>query len=508
MGQKSSQKEAIVDMMEKLASVFKKYTRESRRKAWDKLTSPKGKREVNKILTDPYRPLNQFRQLALLNFREWMDGEEGLDDFFRKIKQQTLQKSESEQGRISFQFPNDYQSLLSNSISEPATVQMPTAGQTEPEMMRLAAHNNPLLETRPDEKELGATKALQALSGPDWENKQWNLFKRIIRLSASRFGAELGYLFEVEVFLYLVEKRRLIDRDDFDFGMAVGTPELFGKKRDRYLGEIGKKLGSRLGQRKQEAIGLLHYMVQEHAKDLGEQIFRRSQQVLKCNPDQISFTGGESDWPDVRHNPADIVLYCSSALEVGDRGKLGWNIKFTTEHKVHIASLGPLPAYKLLGGQSNKEFERELSDALIHTSQDSYFKEWRLAVLDLLGKAAHKFENSPQRFVVLLNNLLSGVTERGGRYDTLPAVRNYARPIMGGADWSGYMQKDFIATSDPKAKLKARPGADVSVIVNSTYVKLIYALPNKQGSPSGTAITFEPRTQRVIVKVSNLTAGR
>lgn len=503
MGQKSSQKEAIQDMMEKLAGVFKKYTRESRRKAWDKLTSAKGKKEVGKILTNPYRPANQFRKLALLDFREWMEEEEGLDDFFRKIKQKILQNSESEQGRISFRFPNNYQSLL-GVASEPTTIKLPTQqGSSEQEPMRLAAHYDPLLETKPDEKQKGAVLSLQTLNDPGWKTRQWNLFKKIIRQSAGRFGAELGYLFEIEVFLYLIKTKKLEDRDE-DAGVGVGTVEFFEKKRDRYLSDITSKV-QKLQANRQEAVDLLYHMVLENAKDLAEQIYRRSQQILRCNPDQVSFSGGrDTDWADVRQNPADITLFCTKNLDSGARGKLGWSIKFTTEHKVHIASLRPLPAYKLLGGGSDKQFEKDLNDAMSTSDQFSFFKDWRLAVIDLLGRPAEKFQDNPSKFVALLNDLLSGVRGRG-RYDTMPAVVNYARRIRGGADWSGYMQKDFIATTDPKAKLKARPDATVDVVVNNTYVKLIYHRPG--GSRSGTAITFEPRSDRVIVKVSNLTAG-
>jgi len=503
MGQKSSQKEAIQDMMEKLAGVFKKYTRESRRKAWDKLTNAKGKKEVNKILTNPYRPLNQFRKLAL-SFKEWMQEEEGLDDFFNKVKQRTLQKFESEQGRVSFQFPNDYESIMGAS-SEPATLSMPMrtgAGSLSP--MRLAAHNDPMLETRPNEKELGAVASLKGLNDPGWNTGEWDTFKRAIRQSASRFGAELGYLFEVEVFLHLITTRKLVDRDEFDFGNGATTVDLFEKKRERYLEQIASKM-IHFRTKKQQAVDLLHHMVVENARDLGDQIFRRSQQVLKCQPDQIAFTGGEADWPDVRHNPADLVLFCSSALEQGERSQLGWNVKFTTEHKVHIASLGPLPAYHLLGGRGDQKFDRDLSNALANTAHDTYYKDWRVAVIDLLSRPAQAFQGNPKKFVALLNDLMSGVVAKGERYDTLPAVRNYARTSRGGANWSGNMQKDFIATSDPKSKLKARPDATVDVIDNSTYVKLIYHRPG--GSRSGTAITFEPRSERVIVKVTNLTAG-
>jgi hypothetical protein len=513
MSQKSSQKEAIVDMIEKLADVFKQYTRESRKRAWEKLISTKGKEEVKKILVDPYRPKNQFRQLALLNFKEWIGSEEqetDLDRFFNTIKQQTLSKFHMETGKVSFQFPVNYQSIMSDSGAI-ATIKMPQKSrEARPTaMMQLAAHYDPLLETRPDEKELGAVKSLQTLADPGWNASQWNLFKKIIRVSARTFGAELGYLFEIEVFIYLVSTRKLEDRDDFSFGANTsGSISSFFTKRKELLGQISSKLAYRLGQKKQEAINLLHHMVLENAKDLGDQMYRRSQQILKCNPDQASFTGGMADWPDVRENPADIVIYCSGIVDQQERGSLGWNIKFTTEHKVHIASLGPLPAYRLLGGRGDKKFEAELGMALDDSSHATYHKDWRLAVIDLLEKPARQFEHNPSKFVSLLNDLISGVDEEsGGRYDTLPAVVNYARPTRGGANWSVNMQRDFITTSDPKAKLKARDDADVKMLSNDTYVKLIYFRPKQQGSPSGTAITFEPRSERVIVKISNLTAG-
>jgi hypothetical protein len=360
------------------------------------------------------------------------------------------------------------------------------------------------LETRPEVNELGAAKAFQALANPQWDDNQWVLFKKIIRLSAGKFGAELGYLFEVEVFLHLLKSKKLKDRDDEE-GVQVNSFQLFEKRKQKYIQDIGNKLGARLGKRKVEAINLLCKMVLENAQDLGEQIYEKSRQILKCNPDQISFSGGrEAGWSDTRQNPADISLYCTNVLNSRRRGQLGWSIKFTTEHKVHVASLRAFPAYKLLGGKSNQKFERDLEEAMTGSGQLTFFKDWRLAVIDLLKKPAQEFQGNPKKFVSLLNDLLSGVNEKGTRFDTFPAVRNYARTIKGGSEWSGNMQKDFIATSDPLAKLKARSDATVDVISNNTYVKLVYHRP--EGSRSGTAITFEPRSERVIVKVTNLTS--
>lgn len=68
MADKTQLQNATVDMASALKDVFKKYTRQTRAKAWSKLTSRQGMDEVEKIIQDPNRPLSQFRKL---NFAEW-----------------------------------------------------------------------------------------------------------------------------------------------------------------------------------------------------------------------------------------------------------------------------------------------------------------------------------------------------------------------------------------------------------------------------------------------------
>lgn len=57
-------KDAIVDIAHGLENVFKKYSRQTRSKAWEKITSKEGEKEVKKILNDPNRPINTFQKLA------------------------------------------------------------------------------------------------------------------------------------------------------------------------------------------------------------------------------------------------------------------------------------------------------------------------------------------------------------------------------------------------------------------------------------------------------------
>lgn len=62
---KSSQMvHAVTDLAEALAKAFKKYTLNTREKAWNRLTSEDGEKAVKDLLKNPSRPLSQFRKLA------------------------------------------------------------------------------------------------------------------------------------------------------------------------------------------------------------------------------------------------------------------------------------------------------------------------------------------------------------------------------------------------------------------------------------------------------------
>ena len=71
---KTNLRGAVVDIAKSLEAVFKKYSRQTRVKAWDKITSKEGEKEVKKILNDPTRQINTFQKLATKNesFKEWL----------------------------------------------------------------------------------------------------------------------------------------------------------------------------------------------------------------------------------------------------------------------------------------------------------------------------------------------------------------------------------------------------------------------------------------------------
>jgi len=57
-------KDAVVDIAKSLEGVFKKYTKNTREKAWKKITSKDGEKEIKKIIVDPNRTINTFQKLA------------------------------------------------------------------------------------------------------------------------------------------------------------------------------------------------------------------------------------------------------------------------------------------------------------------------------------------------------------------------------------------------------------------------------------------------------------
>lgn len=64
-------KTAIVDIARSLKTVFNRYSKTTRERAWDRITSKKGEKEVGKLLVNPNRDLNTFPQLVT-SFREWL----------------------------------------------------------------------------------------------------------------------------------------------------------------------------------------------------------------------------------------------------------------------------------------------------------------------------------------------------------------------------------------------------------------------------------------------------
>lgn len=56
-------RQAVDAMAKALSHVFKDFSRNTREKAWKRIISPEGLKEMNKLLQDPSRPINGFSKL-------------------------------------------------------------------------------------------------------------------------------------------------------------------------------------------------------------------------------------------------------------------------------------------------------------------------------------------------------------------------------------------------------------------------------------------------------------
>jgi hypothetical protein len=66
-------RDALTDMIFGLKDTFKKYTRSTRRQAWNSLMSHAGKEQVEKLIMSPTRPV---RGIAKLRFKEWIESQD------------------------------------------------------------------------------------------------------------------------------------------------------------------------------------------------------------------------------------------------------------------------------------------------------------------------------------------------------------------------------------------------------------------------------------------------
>lgn len=80
---KTNLKDAIMDLARGIESVFRKYSRSTREKAWGKIIGADGEKEIKKIMVDPTRQLSTFAKLVTQkesaengeSIRMWLDDE-------------------------------------------------------------------------------------------------------------------------------------------------------------------------------------------------------------------------------------------------------------------------------------------------------------------------------------------------------------------------------------------------------------------------------------------------
>lgn len=85
---KSNLKDAVMALAREIDSVFKKFTKQTRLKAWAKIMSKDGEKEIKRILDNPGRGLSPFARLASQKestdrvVRVWLDDERPMPNEF------------------------------------------------------------------------------------------------------------------------------------------------------------------------------------------------------------------------------------------------------------------------------------------------------------------------------------------------------------------------------------------------------------------------------------------
>lgn len=72
MRKKSNKRDAIADLIKNLRSSFKNMSLPTRKKAWEAMTSEKGKKEIKKIIANPNRQIDSLL-IQNFSFKEWID---------------------------------------------------------------------------------------------------------------------------------------------------------------------------------------------------------------------------------------------------------------------------------------------------------------------------------------------------------------------------------------------------------------------------------------------------
>lgn len=300
-------------------------------------------------------------------------------------------------------------------------------------------------------------------------------------------GKEMGLLFEIMVFEFLVTKYGLkpVGGKDLAFAQAEKT---------RLVGEITSKVGAAMSKLVVDFIGV-------HAgggpDSMAELIYAKGKSLIReCVMNAIEFTGG-ADWGTVKlkSDTADLRVGCEQYLP-GMRADVGFSLKAVTETEIEVRAFGGTKTARLLGAGS-----RAIANLKAVMSNPLYDEaEKRKELMDVLSAAATaNFANKPRKFAALLEMLVTGGA------DTIPAYKNLVRDNAA-VGWSGAIGKDFVTGEGPGRKVGAKVGSSpvIDVKTTPTYVRIVYNVTG--GNHYGTSVKFEPSGDgsRVSVVVSNL----
>lgn len=72
----SDARKTLQELVDDIKRVFKKYSRTARERAWDALTSSRGKKEIDQLIKNPSK--NVYGVNRWLSFKDWVEEKEKL----------------------------------------------------------------------------------------------------------------------------------------------------------------------------------------------------------------------------------------------------------------------------------------------------------------------------------------------------------------------------------------------------------------------------------------------
>jgi hypothetical protein len=412
-----------------------------------------------------------------MRFAEWMKSQDSVEleqevtAFLDQLKSQVMSSMQAQDGYVTFSFPRQAQ-------------------VAEVPVLQAAWYIPDLHEGWEKEGGKGGVAFAHIQPYVNWTPDQARKFKRGLTNNIKHISREMGLLFEVETYIYLMDVGNLNPLGDKDNFWAIA-------ERSRLIQEIKNKRVIR-----PDLADMIVEFVRLHASGpnanppgmpngMGYMILQKTNQLIgkKCQVDTVSFGGGVSVGK--TSNRADVQVGCR-------RSMMGYTMKFGSEPTQQVLSSTFGRVFGMLSGnkKSVKGWLREIRAAGDEAKVETFLQK-------VYEVANPRFANNPKRFVNLLEYLTLGTGQ-----ETLPAMRYYTRNL-GEPGWSGAFQMDFQTREGPGRKLAPRMDANptVSLHVTPTYLKMTYQLPKGAGPRTwqGTSIEFWPQMDETVdVKITNL----
>lgn len=298
-------------------------------------------------------------------------------------------------------------------------------------------------------------RIMQNIDTSTWKPSQQKTFASQVQKNIRNIASPLGFRLEIDVVLHLVAQYKM---------SVVGSSiqELQSRRQ-----ELSEKIQFYLTNN--FVYEQFDQYVKSHAVELADAIYKRTRELLRCDPIEVSYH------TDFSGQKADLKMLCK-------RSNTAWSLKYVSEGLVSVRTLSMYNAYRLLGGRDNSKDETYFSD-LAETGDAT---EIRRQSLDDLWSAIEDSDwtSDPNNFARLLTSLLRGDDK------SLMAIKNYNVNKMTVGEPSAAMAANFKTRTGPNGIIfSPLPGATITANKTKEYIRLYYTLGT---SKHPTYIAIEP----------------